>query len=78
MKALVIIDIQNDFLINGSLEVSCANDVIEPINEIIGNYALVVATKDWHPLDHISFASNHLGKNIGDIIKVNNSKLYYR
>ena len=45
MKALVIIDVQNDFLINGSLEVSSANDVIEPINEIIKNYTLVIATK---------------------------------
>ena len=72
MKALVIIDVQNDFLLNGSLEVPSGNDVIEPINEIINNYTLVIATKDWHPLDHVSFASNHLGKNIGDIIKVNN------
>jgi nicotinamidase/pyrazinamidase len=72
MKALVIIDVQNDFLINGSLEVPDGNDVIEPINEIIKNYALVVATKDWHPLDHVSFASNHQGKKIGDVVKVNN------
>ena len=72
MKALIIIDVQNDFLINGSLEVPDGNDVIEPINEIIKNYALVVATKDWHPLDHVSFASNHQGKKIGDVVKVNN------
>ena len=72
MKVLVIIDVQNDFLINGSLEVPDGNDVIEPINEIIKNYALVVATKDWHPLDHVSFASNHQGKKIGDVVKVNN------
>ena len=70
MKALVIIDVQNDFLINGSLEVSRGNDVIEPINEIVKNYALVVATKDWHPQNHVSFASNHPGKKIGDVIKV--------
>ena len=72
MKVLVIIDVQNDFLINGSLEVPDGNDVIEPINEIIKNYALVVATKDWHPLDHVSFVSNHKGKKIGDVVKINN------
>ena len=72
MKALIIIDVQNDFLINGSLEVSRGNDVIEPINEIVKNYALVVATKDWHPSDHVSFVSNHPGKKIGDVVKVNN------
>jgi len=72
MKALVIIDVQNDFLLNGSLEVPSGNEVIQPINEIIKNYALVVATKDWHPLNHVSFVSNHPGKNIGDVVKVNN------
>ena len=72
MKALVIIDVQNDFLINGSLEVPNGNDIIEPINEIIENYQLVIATKDWHPLDHVSFASNHPGKKIGEVVKVNN------
>ena len=72
MKALVIIDVQNDFLINGSLAVPDGNDVIEPINEILKDYVLVVATKDWHPLDHVSFFSNHQGKKIGDVVKVNN------
>ena len=72
MKTLVIIDVQNDFLINGSLAVPNGNDVIEPINQIIKSYELVIATKDWHPLDHVSFASNHPGKKIGDVVKVGN------
>ena len=72
MKALVIIDVQNDFLLNGSLEVPSGNDVIEPINEIIGDYTLVVATKDWHPFNHVSFVSNHPGKKIGDVVKIDN------
>ena len=70
MKTLVIIDVQNDFLKNGSLEVPDGNEVIEPINQMMKNYELVVATKDWHPLNHVSFASNHPGKKIGDVIKV--------
>ena len=69
MKTLVIIDVQNDFLKNGSLEVPYGNEVIEPINQMMKNYELVVATKDWHPLNHVSFASNHPGKKIGDFIK---------
>ena len=72
MKTLVIIDVQNDFLKNGSLEVPYGNDVIEPINQIMKNYELVVATKDWHPLNHVSFSSNHRGKKIGDVVKINN------
>jgi len=61
MKALIIVDIQNDFLLGGSLEVANANDIIELINSIQIRYELVVATQDWHPSNHKSFASQHLG-----------------
>jgi len=71
MKTLVIVDLQNDFIKGGSLEVSGGENIIDPINNILINYDLILATKDWHPKDHISFASNHKNKNIGDIIKIN-------
>ncbi len=70
MKTLVLVDIQNDFLKGGSLAVPEGEKIIKPINEIIKEYDLVIATKDWHPKNHISFASNHPDKKIGDIINV--------
>ena len=71
MKTLVLVDIQNDFLKGGSLAVPEGEKIIKPINKIIKEYDLVIATKDWHPKNHISFASNHTDKKIGDIINVN-------
>ena len=71
MKTLVIVDIQNDFLKGGSLAVPEGEKIIKPINKIIKQYDLVIATKDWHPKNHISFASNDTDKKIGDIINVN-------
>ncbi|MAR64966.1 MAG: nicotinamidase, partial [Flammeovirgaceae bacterium] len=65
MKALVIVDLQNDFLPGGSLAVPEGDQIIESINETMVNYDLIIATKDWHPLDHISFASNHQNKKVG-------------
>ena len=72
MNALILIDIQNDFLPGGSLEVPKGDEIIDNVNSIMDNYNIVVATKDWHPKDHISFASNHKNKNVGQIIKINN------
>lgn len=62
MKALIIVDIQNDFLPGGKLAVPKGNEVISFINSIQQDYDLVVATQDWHPTDHQSFASQHKGK----------------
>ena len=68
MKALLVIDVQNDFLPGGSLEVKDGNNIISKINEIMSNYDLIVATKDWHPQNHMSFASNHSNKRLYPLI----------
>lgn len=55
---------QNDFLPGGALAVSRGDEVIAVINSLQSNYELVVATQDWHPKGHQSFASSHPGKKI--------------
>ena len=62
MKALIIVDVQYDFLPGGSLEVPRGDEIIPIINNIQKDYNLVVATQDWHPAEHLSFASQHDGK----------------
>jgi len=71
MKALILIDIQNDFLPGGSLEVAKGDEIIPLINELIPSYSLVVATQDWHPKDHQSFASQHSNTRVFDVIDLN-------
>jgi nicotinamidase/pyrazinamidase len=68
MQALLIVDIQNDFLPGGALPVPRGAEVIDPANRLQDAFDLVVATQDWHPRDHGSFAANHPGKQPGDII----------
>ncbi|HEY1084455.1 MAG TPA: bifunctional nicotinamidase/pyrazinamidase [Prosthecobacter sp.] len=62
MKALLLIDIQNDFMPGGSLAVADGDAVIPVVNSLMPQFDLVVATQDWHPADHGSFAANHPGK----------------
>ncbi|MFW6351560.1 MAG: bifunctional nicotinamidase/pyrazinamidase [Bacteroidota bacterium] len=62
MDALIIVDVQNDFLPGGSLAVSDGDIIVPVINTLQDKFELVVATQDWHPEDHGSFASNHEGK----------------
>jgi len=62
MKTLIIIDVQNDFMPEGPLEVPDGNLIIPVINRIIPSFDLILATQDWHPKDHTSFASNHFEK----------------
>lgn len=70
MKALIVVDIQNDFCPGGALAVPDGDKVIEPANQLMKSFDCVVQTQDWHPSDHSSFASNHEGKNPYDIIEM--------
>ena len=62
MNALILVDIQNDFLPGGPLAVPFGDEIIPLVNELQNSFSLVVATQDWHPQSHKSFASNHPGK----------------
>ncbi|MET4108110.1 bifunctional nicotinamidase/pyrazinamidase [Hymenobacter sp. UYP22] len=62
MTALLLIDIQNDFLPGGSLAVAGGNEILPLVNQLQPRYELVVATQDWHPARHHSFASQHPGQ----------------
>jgi nicotinamidase/pyrazinamidase len=73
MKGLLIVDVQNDFLPGGALGVPKGDQIIPIINQLQEIFTCVIATKDWHPPNHISFASNH-GKRAGEIIEVKGMK----
>ncbi len=62
MKALLIVDLQNDFLPGGALAVPGGDEIIELVNALQPHFELVVATQDWHPANHGSFATAHLDK----------------
>ena len=63
MKALLLVDIQNDFIPGGALAVAGGDEIIPVVNLLQPHFELVVATQDWHPAGHKSFASSHPGKN---------------
>jgi len=67
-RALLIVDVQNDFCPGGSLAVEEGDHVVEVINRLMPLFDRVVATQDWHPKDHVSFASSHPGKKVLDIV----------
>jgi nicotinamidase/pyrazinamidase len=69
--ALLIVDLQNDFLPGGSLAVNEGDQLVPLINLMQEKFQTVVATQDYHPSDHKSFASNHFGKKPGDLIQLN-------
>ena len=67
-NALILVDLQNDFLPGGALAVPNGDEVIPSANRIQSFFDLVLATQDWHPANHLSFASNHPDKKPGDVI----------
>ena len=62
MKTLIIIDVQNDFIPGGSLAVPGGDEIVPLINKLQNKFDWVIATQDWHPEKHSSFAINHEGK----------------
>lgn len=68
MNALIIVDLQNDFLPGGPLAVPGGDEVIPLANELQRRFDVVLATQDWHPPNHGSFAANYAGKKPGDRI----------
>lgn len=68
MKALLLIDIQNDFLPTGTLPVPRGDEVVAVANRYMPGFEIVVASQDWHPASHGSFAANHPGKKPGQMI----------
>ena len=71
MKALILVDLQNDFLDGGALAVPDGDAVIPIANKLQVVFPLVVATQDWHPANHGSFAANHPSKKVFDQIDLN-------
>jgi nicotinamidase/pyrazinamidase len=74
MSALILVDLQNDFLPGGALAIPQGDAVLPLANQLQlqGNFRCVVATQDWHPANHKSFATNHPGRKPGDIVKLRN------
>jgi nicotinamidase/pyrazinamidase len=78
MNALVLVDLQYDFMPGGALGVPHGDEVIPVVNRLVAldsvrrsgsrDFDLIVATQDWHPPDHGSFATQHPGRKIGDVI----------
>jgi nicotinamidase/pyrazinamidase len=70
MDALILVDIQNDFLPGGALAVPRGDEVVPVANRSSPRFELVVATQDWHPAGHGSFAASHPGRRPGEVVQL--------
>ena len=71
MNALILVDIQNDFVPGGALAMPDGDQIVPVVNRLQPLFDIVVATQDWHPADHGSFAANHPGHQPGDQVDLN-------
>lgn len=69
-RALILVDIQNDFMPTGALPVPEGDQIVPVVNSILPKFELIIATQDFHPADHGSFAANHEGKQPGEFIEL--------
>jgi nicotinamidase/pyrazinamidase len=67
-QALIMVDVQNDFMPGGALPTRNGDEVVPVFNRLQPLFDFVVATQDWHPANHGSFASNHPGRRAGEVI----------
>jgi nicotinamidase/pyrazinamidase len=67
-RALILVDIQPDFMPGGALAVPEGDAILPAVRSLIDRHDLVIATQDWHPREHGSFAANHAGRSPGEVI----------
>ena len=70
MRALLLVDLQNDFLPGGALAVPDGDAVIPVANRLIPSHEIIIASQDWHPVDHGSFVAEHPGHVVGDTVEL--------
>jgi nicotinamidase/pyrazinamidase len=70
MRALIVVDLQNDFMPGGALPVPNGDEVVSVANRVMPRFDLVVASQDWHPPHHSSFASQHPGQKPGEVVRL--------
>ena len=70
MGTLIVVDLQNDFLPGGALAVPDGDETVAVANAVMDRFARVVATQDWHPREHGSFAANQPGRAPGEVIEL--------
>jgi len=69
-KALIVIDVQNDFCPGGALAVVGGDEIVPGINALMSDFEAVILTQDWHPKGHSSFASSHACKNPLELVEM--------